>query len=108
MPARLPLVPTIPNYRVGTSLSGFQYILDIRWNARDEAWYMDVRSEDETLLLAGMKIVLGSILGGRVVDQDFPPGIMVAYDLANTGTEAGIDDLGVRVVVDYYGFDEFE
>lgn len=100
----LPLVPSIPYYRVGTALAGAQYILDLRWNGRDESWYMDVLAEDETPIRLGIKVVLGTILGGREVDPLFPAGVLQAVDLTNSGTEAGLDDLGDRVQVYFYPF----
>jgi hypothetical protein len=107
MSVRLPLVPSLPNYRFGTALAGTQFLIDVRWNARDEAWYMDVLSEDETLIRGGIKIVLGTLLGGRVVNASFPAGVFVAADLTNSGLDADIDALGDRVVVDFYDFQEF-
>lgn len=106
MPEALPLVPSIPSYRVGVSLAGVQYILDVRWNAREGAWFLDVLAEDETPIRRGIKIVLGTLLGGREVSDEFPLGVLQAIDLTNTGTEAGLDDLGDRVVVLFYSFEE--
>lgn len=102
MPQQLPLVPSIPSYRVGTALGGTQYVLDVRWNARDAAWYMDVLAEDETPIRHGIKIVLGALLGRRTIDPAFPAGIMIATDLSGSGVDAGLDDLGTRVIVLFY------
>lgn len=102
MPEQLPLVPSIPSYRVGTTLGGTQYLLDVRWNARDEAWFLDVLAEDETPVATGIKVVLGVFLGGRVVDAAFPDGLLLAADLTGRGLDAGFDDLGSRVVVNFF------
>lgn len=104
----LPLQPGNPSYRFGTSLSGTQYLFDVRWNARDEAWYFDILAEDETVVRQGIKITLGALLGGREVSADFPPGIFQAHDQTGEGVEPGLADLGERVVVAYYAFTEFE
>lgn len=106
MSVRLPLVPSIPNYRFGTALAGAQFVIDVRWNARDEAWYMDIREEDETLIRAGIKVVLGTLIGGRVTADKFPLGVFIAADLTARGEEAGLADLGDRVIVDFYSFEE--
>lgn len=106
MPVGLPLSPSVAHYRVGTTLSDEQYLLDVRWNARDEAWYLDVLSEDETVIRSGIKVVLGVLLGGRVVDPAFPPGVFIAVDQTNQGAEPGFDDLGDRVQIHYYSFEE--
>lgn len=96
---QLPLTAEFPNYRVATTLAGSVYLLDVRWNARDAAWYMDILADDETVLAAGIKIVLGSLLGGRYTSPRLPAGILMACDLAGTGVDAGVDDLGARVAV---------
>ena len=96
---QLPLVPSTPNYRFATTLDGTSYVFDVRWNARDEAWYLDVYDQNETLIRAGVKIVLGALLGRRSVDPAFPDGLLIATDLSGEGREATFDDLGTRVVV---------
>ena len=97
----LPLEPSIPNYRVGTTLDGVVYLLDVRWNSRDEAWFLDLLAEDETPIVRGIRVVLGALLGSRSADPAFPPGVLIASDLAGTGTDPGFDDLGQRVKVYY-------
>lgn len=102
MSALLPLQPSIPNYRVGTALDGVQYILDVRWNGRDGAWYLDLLQEDETPIAHGLKLVLGAAIGSGITNPDFPPGVFVCRDLSGVGLDAGFDDIGTRVVVYYF------
>lgn len=111
MPVQMPFVPAAdsgPFYRVGVVLGDRQYIFDVRWNARDGAWYFDMFAEDESPIVVGVKIVLGALLGGRCVSADFPDGVFIASDLENTGRDATIDDLGTRVAVYFYTTDELE
>lgn len=103
----LPLFPGEPNYRVSTSLAGKQYLLDVRWNGRDEAWYLDISTEDGEPLRRGIKVVLGALLGGRAVDDRLPQGVFQAVDLTNSGRDAGLDDLGDRVQIYFYPFEDF-
>jgi|SRR5579859_6612007 len=98
----LPLVPSVANYRVGTSLDGTQYILDVRWNGRANAWSMDVLAADQTPIRMGLKLVLGIIIGGRVVDPAFPTGLLIAIDTSGQNLDAGFDDMGTRVIVSYF------
>lgn len=102
MPAMLPLTGSIPDYRVGTTLDGVAYILDVRWNYRDEAWYFDLLTADEEVIRAGIKITLGAFLGARSADARMPPGYLIASDLSNSNRDATLDDLGTRVVVHYF------
>lgn len=105
MAEKMDFVPSIPNSRFSTALSGTQYIIVQRWNARDGAWFFDLLAEDETPIAYGIKIVLGVLLGGRNVNDEFPLGVFEAHDLTGSGVEAGLDDLGTRVVVYYYPFE---
>lgn len=102
MPTQLPFIPSEFHYRVNSVVDGTEYIFDVRWNARDGAWYMDLLDVEEDPIRTGMKIVLGSLIGARSADPRYPLGAFVASDLANSGIDAGFDDLGVRVVVFFY------
>ena len=106
MPVALPFAPSIADYRVGTTLDGVQYILDVRWNGRDSAWFFDFLAEDETPIRRGIKVVLGTSLGGRTADAAFPRGIIIAADLSGAGRDAGFDDIGTRVLVYFFPLSE--
>lgn len=98
----LPFVPSIPFYQFSTTLDGVNYNFNVRWNTRDGAWYFDLSDDQENLIIAGVKIVLGVALARRSTDPRMPPGVFFAGDVTNSGTDAGIDDLGARVQVYYY------
>lgn len=111
MPLAIPLVASVPSYRFSTTLDSFgdgseivpqTYVIDVHWNARDEAWYMDLLASDETPIRHGLKIVLGALIGGRCVDERFPAGCFMAVDLSGEGREATLDDIGTRVVLYFY------
>lgn len=106
MAQRLPIVPSIPNYRFGTDLDGTQYRFAFHWNERAGLWYMDVLEVDDTPIRMGIAVVLGVRLGHRTADSRFPPGELKARDLSGQGREAGLDDFGERVVLDYQTPDE--
>lgn len=96
---QLPLVPSIPNYRVSTTLGGEQFVFDVRWNGRAETWFLNVLTSDAQPIRTGIRLVLGAGIGDRVADSRFPAGRFVVSDLSRSGREAGLDDLGTRVVV---------
>lgn len=107
MPVALPLVPSVPSYRVGTALDGVNYILDVYWATEEDSpaggsWYFHLRDENAAMIRAGIRIVLGAFLGRRSVDKRFPRGVLIAADLSGDDRDAGIDDLGTRVVVYFY------
>lgn len=102
----LPLVPSLPSYRFGTLLEDVQLTFDVRWNGRAGSWYLDISDADGDLIRAGIRVVLGVELGGHVADVRMPPGALFAIDLSGAGREAGLDDLGARVVVVYLSSDD--
>jgi hypothetical protein len=93
-----------------TVLDGSEFIVRVRWNTRDAAWYLSLFDVADDPIFQGIKIVLGVALGRRVTDERMP-GVFLAADLNSPdGTDrrdAGFDDLGERVVVDFYPFTEF-
>ena len=104
----IPLEPSSPNYRVGVTLAGEQFILDVRWNTRESAWYLDVLQEDETPIRQGLKITLGLPIGGHVADAAWPGGYFYALDTERTGVDAGLDDMGERVQLYWFDSSEIE
>jgi hypothetical protein len=97
----VPVEPKNPNQRLFTSFEGTSYIIDFRWNERDEAWYMDIFTETEDELARGVKVALGAVILRKYSDDRFPPGKFFAADLENTHREAGLDDFGARVRLYY-------
>lgn len=97
----LPLTPSVPHYRFGTTLDGIQLTFELRWNGRAASWFMSIFDEDDEPIRSGIRVVLGPELGGRVSDARMPPGQLFAIDLDNSGVEPGLDDLGERVLVMY-------
>ncbi len=99
MPVRLPFQPSQNNYRLVVPLRNTPYLLDVHWNTRDSAWYFDLREEDETPILLGNKVLVGSKIG-RASNHDFfkTRGFEV-MDTAGVGVDAAYDDLGARIQV---------
>lgn len=100
-PIELPFKGGIGYYRLGTSIGGTHYLVDVRWNVSAAAWYLDFFEQDETPIILGVKLVLGAYLGRRSNHPLFTSGVFVAIDLTNSGREAAFDDLGGRVIVTY-------
>lgn len=97
----LALVPSIGNYRFSTILDGLPFVFDVRWNTRNESWYLTVLRDDGTVIRHNIRVVLGIALGARVADADFPPGVFFAIDLTKSSVEATYDELAERVPVVY-------
>jgi hypothetical protein len=86
---------------VSTTLDGVDFALDVRWNSREESWYLDINTSDGIAIKQGIKIVLGAKLG--VTSHPLrPTGTFLAVDLSGAGLKPTLDDLGTRVIVLYY------
>lgn len=97
----IPVKPSIGHQEFTTTLASVPYLFQFRWNARDEAWYMNVREVDLTPIVLGAKIVLGCFIGRRSQHVLFRRGVIVAHDITYQHQEAGYDDIGKRVIVKY-------
>jgi hypothetical protein len=92
-----------PNVRLGVTLDfGVPYVFDLRWNSRDASWYMDVLEADETPIVSGVRLVLGTYLGRRTRHQLFKRGVFVMFDTSGSGLDATLDDFGKRVQLRRY------
>ncbi len=95
----LPLVPSISRYRFGTELGTDSFVVDVRWNGREGAWYIDLFDEFLVPVRMGTKLALGAPL-------PFGPGVLIPVDLSDAGRDAGYDDLGIRVRVYFFSYEE--
>ena len=108
MSVRLPLIPSEPFYSFATTLAEVEYLIDVRWNTRAASWSFDVSSVDGDMIRSGMPLLLGSSLAAlRSANTAMPAGVFVVQDTSGEDTDAAFDDLGVRVVCDFYTFAEW-
>jgi hypothetical protein len=102
----LPIDPGVPNQIIETVLDGVAYVLRVRWNSLENAWFLDAWESDGTTAIAlGIKIVLGQNLGEGVGHPLFAAG-MFAIDFSHSAVDAGFSDLGSRVVVVHLSLSE--
>ena len=106
MPQQLPFTSDRAFYEFSADLGGSRFVFAVRWNGRDEAWYFDLLDDERTAIRHGIKIVLGTSLGGRSADPNRPAGLLMAHDLSGEGRDATDADLGTRVIVVFYSDEE--
>ncbi len=108
MAADIPLIPSEPWYTLTVPLDNPEgdgttaYVFVVRWNERDEHWYFDLLEQDNTAILTGVRIVLGTYLGRRSRHPLLRGGVFIAIDTTGEGRDAAFDDLGTRVVLRYF------
>ena len=91
----------IPHQEFNVTLDGTSYTFEVRWSAREEAHYLDISTEDNSKIVAGMKLALGVVIGSRAVDERMPPGLLWCVDTSLQYDEAGEQDMGARVQLRY-------
>lgn len=100
MPTIIPLLSDA-SYRFATNIEDENFIFYLRWNSRDSAWYFDLLEQDGTMIVRGVKVVLGAPLARSTVHRLFTDGVFVARDTTKSGKEPTLDDLGTRVQLWY-------
>jgi hypothetical protein len=97
----IPIEPDVPHQRFSVPLEGRAYLFEVQWNGRTEGWFMDVFDAEESIIVRGLALVLGTVIGAQCADDRFPPGLFFMSDTARTGLDANVDDLGARVKLYY-------
>lgn len=92
----------LPFFDMQVSLESVTYTLEIRWNVRWSAWFLNVLDEaGAAYLVAGVKLVADWPLGAYVAQRK-PPGVFVLVDSSGQHQEADDLSLGVRHKLVYW------
>jgi len=88
----VPTTSAFPDYTQRTTLDGREYILRFIFNEREQRWYLDIFSSDETPLALGLKLVVNWNLLRRETDERLPPGELYAIDFSGAANESAPSD----------------
>ena len=92
----------LPFFDMQVSLEAVTYTLQLRWNVRALAWYMDVLDETgATYIVPGLKLVTDWPLGAYRFGRQ-PPGAFAVVDSAGEGQDPDDLSLGVRHRLVYF------
>lgn len=82
------------SFRQEITLDSRPYIISFHWNTRGAFWVMDIYDRDETLLLGGIKLVIGFPLKLRSNNPLLPAGDFWCIDtqLSTMMNEPGRND----------------
>ena len=101
---RIPLVVDPPAYSMAVELEGTVYGIQIRYNARSAAWYMDLLFNG-AIVANAIKLVEGVNLLRRLdymkADGRLPPGTWRVYDTSAQHRDPTRTNLGTDVVLLY-------
>ncbi len=91
----IPLQNNYPDYSIRVDLSGVEFLLSMKFNTRDSAWYLDLLDETALPIAQSIKVVLGLPLLRKIADARRPAGELIAIDNNGSGVEAEtVSDLG--------------
>jgi uncharacterized protein DUF6983 len=84
-----PRVDARPAIRWRTLLEGAWYGFRMAYNTRMQGWYLDVEGDDGTLLVAGLRVAVGTNLLRPFGDDRLPPGQLYAIDVEGQDRDPG-------------------
>jgi hypothetical protein len=82
------------------SISAVIFGFEFTWNSRDGSWSMMI-SDSTGNLLFSKKITLGVPMTWRYSNPSLPKGEFLAVDTSGQDQEAGLTDLGSRVLLTF-------
>ena len=89
-------IPTVSDmfYTQITTLDGTDYLLEFRFNTRENCWYLIVSLADSTQLAGGIKLVSNFPLLQKYADSRMPPGELLVLAPSSDASPPGRFDLG--------------
>lgn len=81
--------------------------IDLRWNSREEAWYMDVRQVDDTPIRIGVKVTPQAPINLPYHTEGMPRGVLQVLPERSTILRVGRYDFGTNAKLYYISPDEF-
>lgn len=94
------------NFSFLVKLDGPQFLIRMRWNVRDEAFYMDILDDQNDPVILGKRLSRNVAALGSVTRENRPQGSLVFVENGNKVTEATPETLGIShelVYVDLEG-----
>lgn len=95
---------TFSTYQIEVELDGVPFRLDLYFNSRQGAWFMNLRDINGELLRSGISVVSGFPLLKRMKQLSRPEGRVFAVTIAQDEVDAAdLTQLGTEVVLVYEG-----
>ena len=93
--------PKLSRYVQRTRLGRRDYLLTFDWNGRDNHWYLSIALEDQTPVVSGVKLVVGTPLLRSVPGVNRPEGDILAIDTTGKHGDPTLETLGSSVLLMY-------
>lgn len=102
---QLPLA-SLPAYNYDIEIESIIYNFTFLYNSKFNFWTMDIRRQDLTPIILGVKLVLNYNLRYPYAYPDLFTGNLYLIDETNTLERVGIDDLSNKCKLIYVSMDE--
>ena len=97
----VPLRKDVPSYQFRIELDSITYTLSIRYNSRLNRWVMDFNTENNSPLVTGIILLLGTNLLKRFKNEGLPEGDLFLINVENENIEGGRDNFSENVQLFY-------
>lgn len=98
----LPITQDGSWFQFSIELDQVSYGFEFRWNEREGCWYLTLRDGEGNALVSSRKVVIGPLFRNfRGTAGVMQTGDVYVVDTSGTGLDAGLEDLGRRVVLTY-------
>lgn len=89
-------------FDVRATLDGVNYLLEVRWNVRAQAFYLLLLDDEgTTVILGAIRMVCNWPLGSANTGRRLP-GALVLVDTSGLNEDPGLNDLGKRHQLWYF------
>ncbi len=95
--------PDVPPSVQTLTLDGISYQFTLKWNARGQAWFLDIADANGTSLANGLRVCNAGMPVNSLVylQANLPAGGIYAIANASPTLDATAEDLGNRVLLCY-------
>lgn len=97
----IPTVKSKNNYQFSIDLENTTYVFELYYNTRAGYWTLNLYDDAETLLIAGVALLLKVNLLDKYTNPALPQGILHLINLKEENVEATFDSLGEDVLLMY-------
>ena len=82
-------------------LGGVTYRLRFNWNRRAGGWFLTIKTQGGTVIVAGRRVATDAAVFRQFTDARLPTNSLIPVDLDGTRAEPGRNDLGDRIALMY-------
>lgn len=97
----IPLRSDLDHYEFSVDLDGKAYLFEIIWNTRNETWFLTIKNDEDTPIVAGIPLLVNSNLIARFERDELPPGVLTLLEVSGSNLDAEKADIGARCVLIY-------